>query len=122
MSQTATTTVSNTRHSFSHANGIELGRLDSWSSAAAKPATQDIAHAEQGRTSGTDPGAGAGTGVGGAILGDDEPPASAQGEIERWNRPRRNVGKLGFAFLSFIIAGMNDASIGVSDPGLRTTP
>lgn len=44
---------------------------------------------------------------------DDEPPLHAHGEVERWNKPRGNIGRLGFAFLSFIIAGMNDAAIGV---------
>lgn len=45
--------------------------------------------------------------------GDDVPPPHAQAEVERWNYPKKNVGKLGFAFLSFIIAGMNDAAVGV---------
>ncbi|GAB0134122.1 hypothetical protein EsDP_00002507 [Epichloe bromicola] len=42
--------------------------------------------------------------------GDDEPPAGAQGLVERWNRPRSNLAKLGFACLSAAIAGMNDAA------------
>lgn len=45
--------------------------------------------------------------------GDDTPP-HAQGEAERWNKPNGNLGRLGFAFWSFIIAGMNDAAVGVS--------
>ncbi|QPG95464.1 hypothetical protein C2857_000762 [Epichloe festucae Fl1] len=44
---------------------------------------------------------------------DDEPPAGAQGLVERWNRPRSNLAKLGFACLSAAIAGMNDAAVGV---------
>lgn len=43
----------------------------------------------------------------------DEPPPNAQTQVERWNYPKGNVAKLGFAFLSFIIAGMNDAAVGV---------
>ena len=45
--------------------------------------------------------------------GSGDPPPNAQKEVERWNRPRGNLGRLGFAFLSFIIAGMNDAAVGV---------
>lgn len=44
---------------------------------------------------------------------DDVPPPNAQAEVERWNYPKSNVSRLGFAFLSFIIAGMNDAAVGV---------
>lgn len=43
----------------------------------------------------------------------DEPPPNAVEVAERWNYPKGNIGRLGFAFLSFIIAGMNDAAIGV---------
>ena len=46
----------------------------------------------------------------------DEAPPHAQGEAERWNKPFGNVGRLAFAFLSFTIAGMNDAAIGVCIP------
>ena len=45
---------------------------------------------------------------------DDIPPANAHIPVQRWNHPRGNVWRLAFAFLSFIIAGMNDAAIGVS--------
>lgn len=48
------------------------------------------------------------------VVPDDVPPPYAQGEAQRWNYPRGNIMKLGFAFLSFIIAGMNDAAVGVS--------
>lgn len=48
------------------------------------------------------------------VVPDDVPPPYAQGEAQRWNYPRGNMMKLGFAFLSFIIAGMNDAAVGVS--------
>jgi hypothetical protein len=34
-------------------------------------------------------------------------------ELQKWNYPKGNVPRLGFAFLSFIIAGMNDAAVGV---------
>lgn len=48
--------------------------------------------------------------------GDDggEPPMNALTEAERWNRPAKNIGRLAFAFMSFAIAGMNDAAFGVS--------
>jgi hypothetical protein len=44
---------------------------------------------------------------------DDVPPPYAQTQAQRWNYPKGNMPKLGFAFLSFIIAGMNDAAVGV---------
>ncbi|TQN68589.1 Bypass of stop codon protein 6 [Colletotrichum shisoi] len=58
---------------------------------------------------------------------DDSPPPHAHGALERWNSPRGNVGRLGFAFFSFIIAGMNDAAVGalipyVSSSASRLTP
>ena len=33
--------------------------------------------------------------------------------VQRWCRPRGNIARLAFAFLSFFIAGMNDAAVGV---------
>ncbi|KAM0544085.1 hypothetical protein ACHAPJ_011967 [Fusarium lateritium] len=50
---------------------------------------------------------------------DDVPPPHAQSQAQRWNYPRGNVPKLGFAFLSFIIAGMNDAAVGALIPSLE---
>ncbi|KPM44537.1 hypothetical protein AK830_g1999 [Neonectria ditissima] len=50
---------------------------------------------------------------------DDEPPPNAQTQLERWNYPKGNVAKLGFAFLSFVIAGMNDAAVGALIPYLE---
>ncbi|KAJ4243468.1 hypothetical protein NW762_014799 [Fusarium torreyae] len=50
---------------------------------------------------------------------DDIPPPHAQSQAQRWNYPRGNVPKLGFAFLSFIIAGMNDAAVGALIPSLE---
>lgn len=44
---------------------------------------------------------------------DDTPPLNAHVEIERWNWPEANAGRLVFACLSFAIAGMNDAAVGV---------
>lgn len=32
---------------------------------------------------------------------------------EKWNSPGGNIGRLAFAFLSFIVAGMSDAVVGV---------
>lgn len=48
-----------------------------------------------------------------AITLSDEPPADAAPEVERWNHPRSNIIKLVFAFISFMVVGMNDAAIGV---------
>ncbi|KAF4995412.1 hypothetical protein FGRMN_5196 [Fusarium graminum] len=50
---------------------------------------------------------------------DDVPPPYAQTQAQRWNYPRGNIMKLGFAFLSFIIAGMNDAAVGALIPYLE---
>ena len=44
---------------------------------------------------------------------DDVPPPNAHISLQRWNHPKGNIWRLAFAFLSFIIAGMNDAAIGV---------
>lgn len=38
---------------------------------------------------------------------------SATTVVQRWCRPRGNILRLAFAFLSFFIAGMNDAAVGV---------
>ncbi|KXH35677.1 major facilitator superfamily transporter [Colletotrichum simmondsii] len=51
---------------------------------------------------------------------DDTPPTNAHGAVERWNSPRGNMGRLGFAFFSFAIAGMNDAAVGALIPYLET--
>ncbi|KJK79294.1 hypothetical protein H634G_05534 [Metarhizium anisopliae BRIP 53293] len=55
----------------------------------------------------------------GTTSDDSEPPADAQGRVERWNYPRSNVFKLGFACLSFVIAGMNDGAVGALIPYLE---
>ncbi|KAH6867610.1 major facilitator superfamily domain-containing protein [Thelonectria olida] len=47
------------------------------------------------------------------------PPPNAQSQTERWNYPKGNVGKLVFAFLSSIIAGMNDGAVGALIPSLE---
>lgn len=39
--------------------------------------------------------------------------------LQHWNQPRSNIPRLGFAFFSFIIAGMNDAAIGALLPYLE---
>ncbi|EHK25069.1 uncharacterized protein TRIVIDRAFT_61788 [Trichoderma virens Gv29-8] len=48
-----------------------------------------------------------------------EPPPDALAEVERWNRPVKNIGRLAFAFVSFAIAGMNDAAVGALIPYLE---
>ncbi|EHK40212.1 hypothetical protein TRIATDRAFT_208188 [Trichoderma atroviride IMI 206040] len=44
---------------------------------------------------------------------------NAHTEAERWNRPVKNIGRLAFAFVSFAIAGMNDAAVGALIPYLE---
>ncbi|PHH90139.1 hypothetical protein CDD83_4421 [Cordyceps sp. RAO-2017] len=51
--------------------------------------------------------------------GSDDGASVAQRPAERWNEPRANVGRLAFAFVSFIIAGMNDAAVGALIPYLE---
>jgi hypothetical protein len=40
-------------------------------------------------------------------------PPYAQNVVERWNHPKSNIARLAFAFLTSIVAGMNDAAVGV---------
>lgn len=40
-------------------------------------------------------------------------PGNVTSGAQRWCRPRGNISRLAFAFLSFFIAGMNDAAVGV---------
>ena len=42
-----------------------------------------------------------------------DPPEDAQHVVQRWNEPRGNIFRLGFAFYSFIVTGLNDAAVGV---------
>ncbi|KAF5017483.1 hypothetical protein F66182_10581, partial [Fusarium sp. NRRL 66182] len=53
------------------------------------------------------------------LSGDDTPPPHAQTQAQRWNYPKGNIPKLTFAFMSFIIAGMNDAAVGALIPYLE---
>lgn len=46
-------------------------------------------------------------------IGGNDPPPDAQTEVSKWNYPRKNIGKLGFCFVSFIVTGMNDGATGV---------
>ncbi|KAH8779881.1 major facilitator superfamily transporter [Diaporthe sp. PMI_573] len=46
-------------------------------------------------------------------------PQNVHIEIERWNWPKANAGRLVFACLSFAIAGMNDAAVGALIPYLE---
>ena len=41
------------------------------------------------------------------------PPATAVKKLETWSKPRGNTIRLVFCFWAFIIAGMNDAAVGV---------
>ncbi|KAH7121757.1 major facilitator superfamily domain-containing protein [Dactylonectria estremocensis] len=49
----------------------------------------------------------------------DESSLNDQSQVEKWNYPKGNSAKLGFAFLSFIIAGMNDGAVGALIPYLE---
>lgn len=70
-----------------------------------------------GRQNGADPKEASHVEAASHVLDADEggnPPPNALTEVERWNRPTKNIGRLAFAFVSFAIAGMNDAAVGVS--------
>lgn len=54
------------------------------------------------------------------VRADIPQPATAHSTPQKWNAPRANIGRLGFAFMSFMIAGMNDAAIGALIPYLET--
>ncbi|KAH7027946.1 major facilitator superfamily domain-containing protein [Microdochium trichocladiopsis] len=47
------------------------------------------------------------------------PPATAHDAPLKWNSPRGNIARLAFAFVSFMIAGMNDAAVGALIPYLE---
>ena len=47
------------------------------------------------------------------------PTTSPADVVEAWNRPRRNIYRLGATFWSFVIMGMNDASYGAIIPYLE---
>lgn len=98
MSQTATISA--------EAAPIELGCVNSSQS----PRLQEN-HADLGPN--TVAGGNSGDSADAGAEGSDEAPPNAQSQAERWNRPKGNIGRLAFAFLSFIIAGMNDAAVGV---------
>jgi fucose permease len=53
------------------------------------------------------------------IRTDTTPPPAATSTVQRWNEPRGNIPRLGFAFFSFVIAGMNDAAVGALLPSLE---
>lgn len=53
------------------------------------------------------------------VRDDATPPPDATGTVQRWNHPRGNIPRLGFAFFSFVIAGMNDAAVGALLPSLE---
>ncbi|KAL7897230.1 MFS general substrate transporter [Trichoderma sp. SZMC 28014] len=104
---TTTTTVRYEARPASEA--IELRHLGAGSSSGRQigPETKEAPHVEEaGRH---------------ASNGDDggDPPMNAHTEVERWNRPVKNVGRLAFAFVSFAIAGMNDAAVGALIPYLE---
>jgi hypothetical protein len=47
------------------------------------------------------------------IRNEVDPPADAQPVVQRWNEPKGNIPRLGFAFFSFIVTGLNDGAVGV---------
>lgn len=93
MSQTATVTTTD-------GPAIELGHVNP-KHAASNGQVLDGSQTDDARVEG--------------VLGadSDEAPEHAQKEAERWNYPRKNVPRLAFVFVSFIVMGMNDAAIGV---------
>ncbi|KAF9869851.1 major facilitator superfamily transporter [Colletotrichum karsti] len=107
MSQTATETRQEAHHTPFGPEAVELARL---SSSHGRP-LGDISPKKDGpeEHQSTD-----------SKGGGTEPPENAHGEVERWNSPKGNMGRLGFAFVSFIIAGMNDAAVGALIPYLET--
>ena len=115
MSQTATITRPETAFSLNgkdspssatNVDGIELQRLGSKGQRVGSGSDDN---GETRRNSSEEDG---------AVTADQPLPGQAtHGELQRWNHPKGNVPRLAFAFLSFVIAGMNDAAIGVSTPG-----
>lgn len=101
MSQTATETrsVAHQQHTPFGPEAFELGRLSSSHGRSLGDISPKRDGLEEHQAS---------------DVPDDSPPPHAHGALERWNSPKGNVGRLGFAFFSFIIAGMNDAAVGVS--------
>ncbi|KIX09756.1 uncharacterized protein Z518_00837 [Rhinocladiella mackenziei CBS 650.93] len=57
---------------------------------------------------------------GNGVGNDVPPPATAQPVVQRWNKPRGNIGRLAFASFSFIIAGLNDGAVGALIPYLES--
>ncbi|EEY23516.1 conserved hypothetical protein [Verticillium alfalfae VaMs.102] len=90
------------------AEGIELQRLGTGQSVGKDLTRVGSAPQDPRRNSSEEVGDADGTGP---------PPGHvAHGEVQRWNHPRGNVPKLAFAFLSFIIAGLNDAAVASMAP------
>ncbi|KAJ9131813.1 Major facilitator superfamily transporter [Pleurostoma richardsiae] len=83
---------------------LVLGHVRSGHQSTAEPDAKRVAEQEQCRDSDT-PG--------------NVPPPGAHGEIERWNKPFGNVGRLGFAFWAFVIAGLTDGAVGALIPYLE---
>ncbi|ATY64800.1 Major facilitator superfamily transporter [Cordyceps militaris] len=107
MSQTITAT-SNPTHTSTAPSVLELRTLG-----AADPSPPDhnvvsTSLQEQGLVSSAS-----------QAVGGSAPPPDAQSVVERWNYPRGNIGKMAFAFVSFIVAGMNDGAIGPLLPYLE---
>ncbi|TDZ35382.1 Bypass of stop codon protein 6 [Colletotrichum trifolii] len=105
MSQTATETR---HHTPVGVEAYELGRLSSSHRRSARIESPKKDGPEEHQAAAAD-------GQGGHV-----PPPGAQSELERWNSPKANMGRLGFAFFSFVIAGMNDAAVGALIPYLET--
>lgn len=103
MSKTVTATQCETTHHSPAPEAFGLGRLSSSTGrVVGLPSERDTSGENQA-----------------VHLVDDVPPPNAHGPTERWNSPKGNIGRLAFAFLSFIIAGMNDAAIGALIPYLE---
>lgn len=127
MSQTATITRPETALSLGGkdspsspavADGIELQRVGSRLSSSKSKSFSRVNSRDQPQTTRRNSSEEEGdTGNVDDDEGDDDSPPPGHAthhELQRWNKPRGNVPRLAFAFLSFVIAGMNDAAIGVS--------
>ena len=62
---------------------------------------------------------------GSPILGngsDEVAPAAVVLKLQRWNKPRGNIGRVMAAFFSFTMSGLNDAAFGALLPYVRCQP
>ncbi|KAK5993095.1 Bypass of stop codon 6-like protein [Cladobotryum mycophilum] len=112
-----TTTITDVQHEIGRIHtidAVELGSLGSVTISGTRSGSGSVSYKPEvaARAPYSEPAS--------RILDDGDLPLNARTELERWNRPRANTGRLAFAFLSFVIAGMNDAAVGALIPSLGT--